>query len=97
MEVPFPGDGGGGGGNIPVDPGPPGVPPPQALPVPGPVEGELLFLPDPENGVLNHGGGVDGPVAPQPANGPMAPGLPVQNQRSDRLVLKVLFCWLSLL
>jgi len=59
MEVPLPP-----GGNIPVDPGPPGLPPPPVGGggLPGPVDGELLFLPDPEAGVLNHG--VGGPVPP---------------------------------
>ena len=102
MEVPLPG-----GGNIPVDPGPPGVPPPPivvpgpAIP-PGPVDGELLFLPDPEAGVLNHGGVAGGPAV---AGGPLPPNPPLgvnaglinaNQERKNKIVLKVCFCYLKM-
>ena len=102
MEVPLPG-----GGNLPVDPGPPGLPPPPPVviggglgPVPGgapagPVDGELLFLPDPEAGVLNHGGAAGGPAvvgAPPPPNpllGGVGAGINPNQERKNKIALKV--------
>ena len=84
MDLPHPP-----GGNIPVDPGPPGLPPPPVGGgLPGPVDGELLFLPDPEAGVLNHG--IGGPVPPVVGQ-PLADmnNQAVGNQNKNRPMLKV--------